>query len=507
MSHNLNVQARDEQDVRIRINVETVLFFVLLTITFGIRITNIRYNTLFVDEAIYATVGKNFLSGANQNAISWMYGSYLYPFISATANYLTGEIGLRTLSALMSSMAAVMIFQLTARLFNPVSGLWAMLLFGLTPISINLGQYAVYDAPVVPLLVVTGYCLIRAAEANGKQEYWYLAGAAISFVLATFSKYFAMLYLPALLLFGLVLYCSRGRRLWPLFTIFAGLTGIVLGVYGLVYWRDLQQLLAGNYGVRSGTQYSIISNIWMEIGIVALLAVVGGYWLIRAWAYRPSQHSLWLAVLLTSLTISFFAAPIYHVVTLNLHAAWKHSIYSLVFLAPIAGYGCATTIEMLRTRLRSHRWYRIATPVAIIIAMTLFLNYSLNRNWGFQHSWPNVTNEVAFLKAQGLTDQQHVLAEGAQIYEYYFNFDVPSRTTWQDTWYMEYGDLQGIPAMTAAIRDRWFNYVVLDDYYTPGVRQQLEPLLLSNGYTIGFEESEPLGSGGSILSRVYVRNK
>jgi 4-amino-4-deoxy-L-arabinose transferase-like glycosyltransferase len=507
MSQNLNVQARDKRDLRVRLSIESVLFFFLLTLIFIIRITNIRYNTLFVDEAIYATVGKNFLSGVSQNATTWMYGSYLYPFISAITNYFTGVIGVRLLSALMTSLAAVIVFQVTGRLFNSAAGLWAMLLFGLAPISINIGQYAVYDAPVVPLLALTGYFLIRAVEAQGRAEYGHLFIAAVCFSIATLSKYFALLYFPSLIIFGVLLYRLRGRRSWPLWAVFVGASGLLLGIYAAFYRRDLLQLLAGNYGVISGQRWTIFKDIWAEMAVMSLLALVGAYWLWRTWSRRPVQHKGRWAALITILVLSFFAAPLYHLIVVNLHSAWKHTVYSLIFLAPLAGYGVASTIESLRQSQRRPRWQQLLGLAVTIGLCVWFLNRSLNRNWGFQHSWPNVEHEVAFLRAQGVNPEHHLLVEGGQIYEYYFDFGAANHSMWQDTWFMQYGNLQGTAAMEAAIRDRWFDFVVLDDYYTPGIRQQLEPVLLSNGYSIGFEESEPLGSGDRILSRIYVRSR
>ena len=511
MSNQLNAQARDKRDVRIRLSVETVLFFFLLTLIFGIRITNIRYNTLFVDEAIYVGVGDNVLAGVEQNTTTWMYGSYLYPILASFANFLAGDVGLRMLSALLTSLAAVLVFQITVRLFDTIAGLWAMLIFGLTPISINVGQYAVYDALAIPLLALTAFFLVRAGETHGRKEYRLLLLAATSMTVAILAKYLAALYVPALLLLAVIVYRLRGRRMWPLFGIFLSATVALLAAYAAVYWHDLTILFAGEYGVQAGSLWAILASLWGEIGLTTLLAGVGGFWLLRIWSQQPLtqrvSRALGWSLLLLTFVITIFSGPLYHVVSGNEHATWKHTIYTLVFLAPLAGYGIATTIETLRTRQRQYRWLIIVGPILTIIITSIFLNRSLDRNWSFQHSWPNVNNEVSFLRSQNINSQQHILAEGAQIYDYYFDFPTSDRNVWQDTWYMEYNGLQGVAAMDAAIRDGWFDYVVFDDYYTPGLRATLEPVLLSNGYTVGFEESKLLGVSGQVLSRIYVRTK
>jgi len=511
MTQSFSTQIPQDQGIKLRISLHTVLFLFLLLIIFAIRITNLNYNTLFIDEAIYATVGKNVLSNVlSQNATSWMYGSYLYPIIAATASYLTGAVsGLRGLSAILSTIAAIFVYLVTVRLFDKPSALWAMLIFGLTAISIDIGQYAVYDVPAVSLLAIALYCLIRATPVSGVKESIYLLTAALSFILATLSKYFVGLYLPTLVLIGLAYHLFRRKPVYPLVTKFIGPIGLSLGLYIYFYRHDLLILFSGEFGVQSGARWMIFQDIWSELGVVSVGAVVGAYFFLSKSVFRSGSRSkrelgLWVLLILC-LAICLFAAPLYHLVTANLHAAWKHTIYSLIFLSPLAGHGCAAVIAQVR--LYQGRWAipcRVVGAAVTALGLIWFVNYSLDRNWGFQNNWPNVSGVIAYLRTQGLTNEDLVLAEGAHIYEYYFDFGPAHRSVWQDTWYMEYNGRQGPEAMAAAIMDRWFDFVVLDDYYTPGMRQTLEPALSEAGYIVGYEETQSLGTGQNILIRVYV---
>lgn len=512
MTQSFNAQISHEQGIKLGISLNTVLFLLLLFIIFAIRITNLNYNTLFVDEAIYATVGKNVWSGVlSQNATSWMYGSYLYPFIAATVGYLTGEVsGLRGLSAILSTIAAVFVYLATVRLFDKPAALWAMLIFGLTAISIDLGQYAVYDVPAIPLLTIALYCLIGATTAAKVKESAYLLTAALSFILATLSKYFAGLYLPTLVFIALACYLFQRRPSYPLFTKFIGPIVLSLGLYAYFYYHDLLILFSGTFGVQSGTPRLIFQDIWSELGVVSLLALAGAYFALSKLFSnsRPKWEMVLWALLIPCLALCLFAAPLYHLVVGNLHSAWKHTIYSLIFLSPLAGHGCAAVIT--QTRLIQGRWaipYRVVGTIVTALGLIWFVDYSLDRNWGFQNNWPNVSGVIEYLRSQELTKEDLVLAEGAHIYEYYFDFGPAHRAVWQDTWYMEYGGQQGSEAMASAILDRRFDFVVLDDYYTPGMRQKLEPALTKAGYTIGYEETQRLGTGSNILIQVYIQAK
>ena len=101
-----------ERPLIANLRLDHVLFMVLLAVVFGIRIVDLSYNTLFVDEAIYATVGRDVLAGTTgQSALGWMYGSYLYPALAGFVDQLFGEVGLRMASALLSTGATALVYK------------------------------------------------------------------------------------------------------------------------------------------------------------------------------------------------------------------------------------------------------------------------------------------------------------------------------------------------------------------------------------------------------------
>jgi hypothetical protein len=263
------------------------------------------------------------------------------------------------------------------------------------------------------------------------------------------------------------------------------------------------------YSYQPSTRWVIAKFIWDEIGVVVLIALAGMLQFSKTSVGSPGYRAGWAiffaAILIPFLTLTLLAAPVYHLVEENIRSLWKHLVYSLIFLSPLAGYGLASIVRQYRLyQGRGAIYFRVGGAAITIACLVWFVDHSLDRNWGLHHSWPNVTGVVEYLESERLTKDSHVLAEGAQIYEYYFDFGLKDRDTWNNTWYMEYKGRQGTEAMTAAITDREFDFVVLDGYYNPGSTQDLELASIMAGYTLGYEESQKLSSGDNIHLRVYV---
>jgi len=505
----VEVRAEPGRPFTLSLRADQVLALVLLALIFGVRVANLRYNTLFVDEAIYATVGRDALAGVlSHGALGWMYGSYLYPAIAGLVDSVGGETGLRLLSAILSTGAAALIYAATLRLFGGDAAVWATLCFGFTAISIDTGQYAVYDAPVIPALAGALYLVVRGAEVPPARERIYLLGAAACMSLGVLAKYLAVLYLPALCCVGLACALHQGRSLRTFVLLFLAPTALLLGAYGWLARDELLALLRGDYGVAAGARALIFRDIWAEIGVTTLLAMAGLVLLAQRGlpfaAVMPRWRRLLWAALVPALALAVLAAPIYHLASGNSRAAWKHTVYSLIFLAPLAGYTCARLMEALR-ELPGRRSLAARAVAALASALLVVwgLGYALDRNWGFQNSWPNVRGVVAHLQEARLAPGQPVLAEGSQIYDYYFRFGPAHAGMWTNTWYARYEGREGVEAMEAAIADHYYRFVILDSYHTPELRQRLEVALQAAGYTLRYEETQQLSLGTTARLSVY----
>src|SRR5258706_13511458 len=112
------------QSSQLRIRAEHGLLILLMTLIFLVRVTNIQYNTLFVDEAIYSNLGEETLQGVFiQAGTGWIFGSYLYPSTAAIANKLGGVVGFLLYSAVLVTIAAWFVYLAALQGFDSLSTL------------------------------------------------------------------------------------------------------------------------------------------------------------------------------------------------------------------------------------------------------------------------------------------------------------------------------------------------------------------------------------------------
>ena len=525
METSLSYHQQTKHDARLRVDLEIGLLITLIGLIFLIRITNLAYNTLFVDEAVYVTGGRDLLAGlTDRHILDWFGGSYLYPFIAAVAANVAGVLGVRLVSALLTTLTAVLVYMATRRLFGRQAALWATLIFGLSGGSISLGQFAVYDVLMLPFLAGAFYCLISAAQAERRSAWKYLILGALSYSGAALAKYTAIFYLPALFLTAFILYLTehRWRDIKWLIIFFLIPVAVILGAYTLYFFNDLMQVFSGQQGFQAATRLEVVQNIWDEIGVATVVSLLGMLAaivfarnsstpepaaipnILRNYPQPKGKARLVLAIgVAIVLFCAYLSLPLYQILTSNIRSVWKATFASLVFLAPFAGYMVAMAVQ----RFRLQKTTRVVGAALITLLVVTWLGHNLDRNWGFQHSWPNGSGVINYLQGRGLSTANRVLAEGGAIYESYFypSFGLDGRKVWTDTWYMDYKELHGTDAMTAAIADHYFDFVVLDDNYTPDVNPKLDAALVKTGYTIGYESPQSLTIGHESIVRVYTR--
>lgn len=503
---------KSEDNAQVVITWDYLLAALLFAVIFAIRATNWDFNTLHLDEAIYATVGEDVLSGVyQQGALQWMFGSYLYPAAAALANNLAGLAGLRILSAALSTAAAVFVYLTALRLFNSHAALWALFIFGLTGISINLGQLAVYDMLGVALLALTLYCLVLAVQ-KPESETPYFEWAGVAFSLSVLAKYIGILLLPALILVVMALHLVYGGRLWAIFAgipwlSFAAPILIILGIYTALHVDDLQIVLSGQFANQPENRLTIIGSVLEQIGVPLVFALLGTAFGIRRVFAVPNarRRKLVILVLVPVLFAAVLALPLYHVVTANIRSLWKHNVYALVLLAPLAGYGLAAVLQSLRSFVGSHnRLLKVGGAVLTAAAIFWFLTSAVRQNANFRHSWPNSHDVIAYLRLQTITPETRILSSSYAVYEYYFDFGTQDRATWGSVWYTEYGELSGREAIQRAISECAYNVAVIDNYYAPELAYELERQLQQAGYAVSFSDMEQLADGSGIITNVYT---
>src|SRR5690606_35147536 len=210
------------------------------------------YNSPHIDEAIYVSVGQDALAGVfEQNASAWMFGSYLYPILTAIANDLGGLAGMRLLSALFLTASTLFVYLSGRALFDTQAAVLGALLFALAGPAINLGQLAVIDAPGVLFMAVTLYLLVQVPNvAPSARPQLYLAAAG-TYVLSFLFKYIAAAYFPALACITVLLALAHRqparRTVEEVGQYFVLPVIIIAGIYFARDYRDLLSVFSGRY--------------------------------------------------------------------------------------------------------------------------------------------------------------------------------------------------------------------------------------------------------------------
>jgi len=489
-------------------------------------VNNLNYNTLFLDEAINVVIGQDFLQGTfSRNALTFHFGSYLYPILSAVINKLAGVTALRLTSTILMCIASAFVYFTARKLFGRKAGLIGAMLFSFNGNILNLGQLAVYDSLAIPFLAISFYFLV-AASTSGANPKRLLLIASIFATLATLSKYIGLIYLPALFLTALVLFWLKGTSLRKVVTTlslyFVLPIVLALGLYAAFTWHELT-LVFQEQGFSLAPRWLITKIIVREIGSILLLALAGLAMLVGAVALGRSQNTQalfgkegsqvnWQTIprtylpvfilLLFVLVCAWLASPLQHWLTSNNRSLWKNCAYSLIFLTPLAGYCVSRTIEFLRSR--SLIIVRVMGMLIICTGVYYFADRTLDSNSSFHQSWPNTEGVIGYLRNNGLNENSRILAEEMDVYQYYFEPALGSHQVWNSFWYMEYRGISGQEGALAAVRDRAVDFVIIDDYYIPGIRERLNPILLDAGYVVGWQEVQNLRSGDTILVQVFV---
>lgn len=127
----------------------------------------------------------------------------------------------------------------------------------------------------------------------------------------------------------------------------------------------------------------------------------------------------------------------------------------------------------------------------------------------FQRSWPNISETLAYLRADqetrvgDLHSEGMVLASAAPVYQYYLSSKVSPATRWWSTWFFAYDGTFGLDAMTAAAEDCALDMVILDNYFSADVNVPLGGALTAAGYETTFINEQTLSYGAVIETRVF----
>ncbi len=504
-----------------------VLYFFVAIAFVLYSFKDLNYNTAFVDEAIYATVGEEVLRGIYwEDAISWMGGSYIYPVISALINRRFGLEGIRLFSTFCVLITGIVAGKIGRKLGGKKVELITLFLFLFSSVSLNLAQLATYDAPSLLFTALSLYTALLSQNSHRYREIVLVLFSAILISVAILTKYVAILFLPIIGILILI----KGRKfeiglafLWTLIVV------AILALFLSFYLDDVLSYFAG----RNSQEPADLAKIVKELGSDAALSLTGSLLgLIFALkdkkqsfgkiltypkkfssAFFPLEQKLQSIIekadqrkfLVILLTLGGLSPLTYHLAFLNIRSFWKHMVYASFFWAPVSGwvfYKLYKSVQNTQknTTLISNLAQLILTLSLVAVITNLWINFS--KHWRFQRSWPSASRAIAFLE-RNRKPEDRIFAEASAIYKYHLFSGFEDPYSWSSTWYLEYKGKDGVEAMKLAIRDRTFSYIILNNYFTQSIDEELLTDI-KNYYYLTMEDSYKVSGQYDNLTTIWA---
>jgi hypothetical protein len=463
MKFTLNQKQIDLSPLRLAYIV-IIVFFVVYT---G---RDLNYNSAFVDEAIYATIGEEVLRGQYwERAIGWMGGSYLYPLMSAYVNRLYGLTGIRLMSMVLVLIAGITSGKIAGLLGGFKAEVLTILLFFSASISLNLAQLGTYDTPALSFLALSTYAAIHSRYHHGARSWALVALSTIFFTLAVYAKYFAAVFAPVVFLiifFGPQSLKFKKSILWSLFFI------ITFGIFVVNNTDDLVSLYITSPFTEIKPRAYVFGKIWGDLTLHLPFAIAGAFY--AAHTLKKEKRRLAIALFLAG------AIPIaFHLGTGNARSLWKHMVITLMYWAPLTSYmllllGKNVNAKAAKRPVLTNSLQLVRTVIVVILVTNIWVNFS--RHWRFQRSWPSATRIIEYLERNRNTGDK-IFAEGATIYKYHLYDGFEDPFAWPSTWYLNYNGQEGVPAMQEAISNKEFRYIILNDFFTTETNKEILPTI------------------------------
>jgi hypothetical protein len=446
-----------------------VLLIVLAA--FSVRSQDLSTPSGYMDETIHVVYGRMFLENDFEypldTPLRWSFGWYVWPVMAATAERLSGIAGVRLLGAALGALTALALYGIGRRLFSPAAGLASAFAFAMLAPCVFVSRIATRDCAALFFFAVGFWLYLRAwgEEESGKRKEeggraaaaW--LGAALAFFLAFLCKYLVAFYFPFLCIVGLagspavrghfrrsVLYF--GVPLGAMCAAYVGLCAEEL-MHLLRYGQEYEGLRAG-----AGTWWRTYAAERPEFWVLAGLSIF-------AWRWQNGTRRRLLALWLGAAVALLFQW------TSGADANWwKHVNYAYVFLIPAAMAGLLRLVG----RATGQEFFIVSSLGAIVLNVALGWAGGTWRPERF-FFWPDAEPLLANL--EGKLNRQHRVLVDDSAFRYYLRYaarpGIAHQSLITDPFHIAYPYEDAWPNLRVgaagynrAVRDGWFDYVVLD---------------------------------------------
>ncbi|HLZ28149.1 MAG TPA: hypothetical protein VKV73_12595 [Chloroflexota bacterium] len=469
----------------------------LAAFAMAVRVAAADQQSAFMDEATVVLTGRMLMEqhAVYAEFLNWAYCSYLWPVLAGAADMFGGLAAVRGLSATFGVLMVLATSAAAARLapagITPARRWGVALLAGgimaLAPTAVGVGRFGTYDAlsGAAFMLGMAVLAPIRASSSGPRL----LAAAALLFV-AFLAKYLVAIYFPFVCLYVL---CANVRSIrtivhhaaWFALPLSAACAG-----YAVAFLDPLLSVLhsASQYGDLKSAN-PLHEYVWTRPELVLLLAVA-----VLGWR-RASSSGRVVALGGAGIIMAF------QVIARADFDFWKHSIYAIYFLAPLAG------LIWLAVPQHTGTW-RVLSALTPGLAAIWLWSPVIQQADRLVEFYPNLNPSIAAVRAN-VAGSTFVLSDDTALRYYLYPGLDPDRVV--GPFAFSYRSQDGLEGYRHAIADRFFDAIVLDGGVGPqanSIRTVLGPTIqtfyqnvysqTTGQYTVEvFKAIRPAGAAGS----------
>ncbi|HET9111737.1 MAG TPA: glycosyltransferase family 39 protein, partial [Ktedonobacterales bacterium] len=346
----------------------------------------------FIDEGIYISAGIRTLQGyaTNDNYLSWISGSLLWPVAAALAYRVGGLIGARVLALLCVTTAIAASVDAARLMYGRRVALGSAIALSVCGPTLALAQLAVYDQFALAGIGMAFWAIARLAASDDRR---WIVVAGLAFSVGVISKYpMALCGLPL----GLLLLGLRGRRARLDLILFGFVMCVPWLIFLMPYRSELATFLAGRLAHNPGFGYSermIVASMLMFAGPPVALTIVGA----------ALSGGRWLAA--AAQVVGVILWPAYHILTANYVSSTKHIVFGFVLAGPLMG------VTLMRLwNWSSGRALRLATQLGTAALVVMLAVLSVGQ-FTFL-SQPISTDPEKYLVQQVQPGEQLLISDG-----------------------------------------------------------------------------------------------
>ena len=465
------------------------------------------HNTAFQDEGLYLYAGRiiirQWMGGpVSLDHYAFYFSGYpdIYPVIGGVLDMIGGLELARSFSLFCMMGVNAIIYFSAQKLFQRPAAILASATYGSLGAVLFLSRLATYD-PLCIFLIALSAAI--AYQVSSSRHPWLALMIGPLLVLAILTKYAALLF--ALPVLGILVFYSIVNQGWwrMLLRLTMAIVSLVMSLVVAYHFMDK----AAFHAIAGSTTNRVVSNpssrlflfahVLQMDGIVYAAALVG-----FVLVFLRYQRFRLLALLLLA---SSCLAPAYHIYKQEFVSLDKHLAFSLFFAMPLVGYALAwLSGHMLRTVSKSYGRYWFAGLAFVLLVFILGTQQSQS---GYA-SWANSSDLSYALHTQMRDGSGRFLFEDIEVARYDAR-DVTEQWQWNGLYYFYYVNaahqqLLGDPAVSQAIKDRYFALVEFSFIYQPFEAQFIaQQMVASRNYDlidkIPFQDS--YGTGYFFLFR------